>query len=244
MHRHKPKILTGTVALHHHDELMKYLLQSGKYSDLTISCRDREFSVHRAIVCPRCPHFAAACGDFLEGRTGRITLGDDDPDTVERMISYLYTLDYEDEECAPVQENQEQAPPALFSSVRVYAIADKYIISSLKELAKERFSKWAASNWSHPDFPIVVREVCQSTPSSDRGLRDVVSKLLGKHTALLDNDDFSDATDLFGEFGLGVVRQVVKHKNEMELRIKTLEEAMAQQAGPWGEPRKLLAKRF
>jgi hypothetical protein len=45
---------------------MKSILESAKYSDLTLSCSDREFHVHRAIVCPRSPFFAAACdGKFL-----------------------------------------------------------------------------------------------------------------------------------------------------------------------------------
>jgi len=45
----------------------KYLLNSAsvydssKYSDLTIRCRDRDFKVHRAVVCPRSTFFAAAC---------------------------------------------------------------------------------------------------------------------------------------------------------------------------------------
>jgi len=33
-----------------------------------------------------------------EAHSGRIELQEDDPDTVERMISYMYTLDYKDEE--------------------------------------------------------------------------------------------------------------------------------------------------
>jgi hypothetical protein len=160
-----------------------------------------------------------------EGKTGRISLDDDDPDTVERMISYLYTLDYEDEEYpgARAKENLGLTPPALFSSIRVYAIADKYIIPALKELARERFSEWAESNWSHHDFPAMVREVCRSTPSSDRGLRDVVSRELAKHTVLLEKDDFFDPTELFGELGLEILRQVVSDRSSMEQQIKALE---------------------
>ena len=33
-----------------------------------------------------------------EAHSGRIELPEDDPDTVERMISYMYTFDYKDEE--------------------------------------------------------------------------------------------------------------------------------------------------
>ena len=41
------------------------ILQSAKYSDLTVRCGSEEFKIHRAIVCPRSKFFAAACdGQF------------------------------------------------------------------------------------------------------------------------------------------------------------------------------------
>ncbi|KAI9781527.1 MAG: hypothetical protein M1839_005942 [Geoglossum umbratile] len=74
------------------------LFQSDKYSDLTITCGNEVFKVHRAVVCPRSKFFAAACdGKFKEGITSEIELPDDDPETVQRMLSFLYTCDYNDE---------------------------------------------------------------------------------------------------------------------------------------------------
>ena len=70
---------------------MTLLLQAAKYSDLTIVCRGREFPVHRAIVCPHSPFLDAADGMCQEAHSGRIELPEDDPDAVERMISYMYT---------------------------------------------------------------------------------------------------------------------------------------------------------
>ncbi|KAI9765219.1 MAG: hypothetical protein M1840_007711 [Geoglossum simile] len=180
---------------------MKSILQSGKYSDLTITCGDNTFKVHRSVICPRSRFFEAACdNEFKEGRTGEVALVDDDPTTVKRMISYLYTLDYENEGNLEVevaasfpipgesveadtltlvdaQDDEPEEKPAHFSDVRVYAIADKYGIIELKQLAKRRFERWAGQNWSHKDFPVIVREVFKSTPSSDRGLRDIVCRV-------------------------------------------------------------------
>lgn len=75
------------------------LWTSGMYSDLTIRCGFEEYKVHRSIICPRSTFFAAACnGKFEEAKTATITLNDDDPKTVERMLLYLYKLDYPDQD--------------------------------------------------------------------------------------------------------------------------------------------------
>jgi hypothetical protein len=49
-----------------HGKAMNLLMESKKYSDLTLLCGGREFAVHRAIVCPRSPFFDAACGGCFE----------------------------------------------------------------------------------------------------------------------------------------------------------------------------------
>ena len=94
---------------------LKTLYESGKYSDLIISCGEKQFNVHRAIVCTQCPWIAAACdGNFMvglvlhsamlsangrsmqESASGMITIVDETPATVERVIVYLYTSEYDD----------------------------------------------------------------------------------------------------------------------------------------------------
>jgi hypothetical protein len=57
-----------------HIKVMKLLLQSAKYSDLTLVCRGREFPVHRAIVCPHSPFFDAACSSGFQVSTGSLSV--------------------------------------------------------------------------------------------------------------------------------------------------------------------------
>ncbi|KAF2703829.1 hypothetical protein K504DRAFT_507740 [Pleomassaria siparia CBS 279.74] len=71
------------------------LFECGKYSDLTIVCGTKRYSVHRALVCSRSEFFDGACRNpFQESQTGVIDLTEDDPEAVEHMVNYFYHLDY------------------------------------------------------------------------------------------------------------------------------------------------------
>ncbi|KAK5094183.1 hypothetical protein LTR70_004245 [Exophiala xenobiotica] len=72
-----------------HDSLM----HDDEYADLTIRAGVRTWKVHRSILCSRCRFFKAACKDgFQEAESQMINLNDDNPQGVEQMLEYLYTL--------------------------------------------------------------------------------------------------------------------------------------------------------
>lgn len=63
------------------------MFESGKYSDLTIICGDKRYSVHRALLASRSTFFDGACRNpFRESETGVIDLTEDDPEAVEHMV--------------------------------------------------------------------------------------------------------------------------------------------------------------
>ncbi|EWZ40999.1 hypothetical protein FOZG_06426 [Fusarium oxysporum Fo47] len=73
------------------------LLQSEKFSDITIICGERQFKTHRAVVCTQSPFFdKAMSGDYMESTSRSIELPEDDPDVVERFLEFLYTGTYSD----------------------------------------------------------------------------------------------------------------------------------------------------
>ena len=141
---------------------------------------------------------------------------DDDPETVKRMLSYLYTLDYSDErlpddptetvvaeailpphlrhktKTATGGENRLGGPssgveseplydPKRLNNVLVYAVADKYDIPELKELAKRKFQHLMNNEWSNVEFEAVRDTIFGNTPSQDTGLRQILSQICIDH---------------------------------------------------------------
>ena len=72
---------------------------------------------------------------------------------------------------------------------QMYALADKYGIHDLKDLAREKFAEVASNEWDGKDFPVAVHTVYASTPESDYGLRNVVVDTLSQHRELLEKPE-------------------------------------------------------
>ncbi|KAJ4352007.1 uncharacterized protein N0V89_007353 [Didymosphaeria variabile] len=76
---------------------MKSLLETGKHSDFKITCGNKTWDVHKAIVCSQSDFFDAATrfGGKKEATEGVLNLPNDDPDIVGCMIQFMYELDYQ-----------------------------------------------------------------------------------------------------------------------------------------------------
>ncbi|KAL1964973.1 hypothetical protein VTN77DRAFT_6173 [Rasamsonia byssochlamydoides] len=109
------------------------------------------------------------------------------------------------------------------NSLRVYAIADKYLILPLKELARARFTKWAAYHWSSPRFLAAAREIFDGETGNYSELREAVMMPLVRHAdCFLDHDndrcnnnngDYDSVGQLlhdYGEISVVVLRRVLE----------------------------------
>lgn len=148
-----------------------------------------------------------------------VSLEDDDPFIIERMLSYLYTLDYSDNAAArpalsikqnwPPHLSKEESKSVLQVDARVYALAEKYDISGLKDLAKYKYET-ALNNCSGGDFLKSIQDVYGLTRESDRGLRDLVIKHTRGHMPdLKDKNEFTLAIEEIGEFSLDLLKAVL-----------------------------------
>ncbi|MCJ1244622.1 hypothetical protein MMC30_001820 [Trapelia coarctata] len=166
------------------------LLGTGEYSDFTVTCGKRVWRVHRAIVCSRSTYFKKVCdGSFKEAKQGTITFEEDDPTLIDQMLLYLYTRQYPQ----PYQA-ADRAVFSLLYDARIYAVADKYELPDFKAKIQKAFEQLLADHFDHPLFATVAAYVYESTPQSDRGLRDPFLDVLWDHkTTLLPKSEVQEA---------------------------------------------------
>lgn len=162
-----------------------------------------------------------------------IDLKDIKPVLVDKLVHYLYNFDYEDEgfllEYLQQDEdyeanrsgagkdrgNEEQEGKETLQSnesqrlalhVNMYIIGDRFDLSELKDLAKEKFSAALIERWDKEDLPYVIRTIYENTLPGDRPLRDCLFPTLLQHkTALRSNEDFMDAVKTHGDFAVDLV---------------------------------------
>jgi hypothetical protein len=68
----------------------------------------------------------------------------------------------------------------------MYALADFYQVEELKELAKNKFIGAVELGWKSDQLGAALHTIFTTTPSTDRGLRDVAVSILRNHIEVVD----------------------------------------------------------
>ncbi|GAB7359802.1 hypothetical protein MBLNU230_g6971t1 [Neophaeotheca triangularis] len=97
--------------------------------------------------------------------------------------------DSDEYESVDDEEEDTEAESHLLLHTKVYALAEKYDIPSLKPLAKRKFEMAMACYYDSPEFADAIEEVYDSTPDSDRGLRNIVLQAFKMHPQLANTQD-------------------------------------------------------
>jgi hypothetical protein len=92
----------------------------------------------------------------------------------------------------------------------MYEIGDKYYVSGLKELSKEKFQLACYWHWDDAKFAEAANHAFSTTPEDDKGLRDVVCKIISQHMVLLKKPEIEA---LMMEFN-GLAFSLLKEKAE------------------------------
>ncbi|OJD32335.1 btb poz domain protein [Diplodia corticola] len=179
-------------------EVVRSHFNSETFSDVDVVCaNDDAYKCHR-LVLSQSPVLAKALDPqlgFKESTRGVIELNNDDPSAVKAMLEFLYTFDYTD-------PNGADYSKILLFDAEMYALGEIYAISSLKKLAKKRFQDMFERPLDGHIIAPAIRAIYDTTPETDRGLRDVVvASCKPRIRSLLKDDDFNEMMDNVGPFG-------------------------------------------
>lgn len=164
-----------------------------------------------------------------EASTKTMTLVQEDPAIISLMIDYLYTHSYKDKDdedddwdfsdtLKPQDDEKKEEPARVPTCLKLYAVADKYMIPSLKSAARDRFAAWAIENWSTPSFLLAVREIYENETGNYVELREVaVRPMVARADDLFMKEEFVNLLKDFGELSTELLRRVLD-KNRIAKR--------------------------
>jgi hypothetical protein len=185
------------------------ILESSKYSDLTITCQGQAFKVHHIFICPQSKALAACVeSGFKESITGEIKLDHDDPEAVHKMISFFYTQTY---------TLDDTASEPLLSHTRIYITADKYDVPLLKRLAGENYYKVTLEKFDENLFLFIdsLKMIYDETPESDKSLRDVAIKAAWNNLRdLMETKAFVELLKENPDISVDILKVASKHAPE------------------------------
>ncbi|KAF9760952.1 hypothetical protein IL306_004037 [Fusarium sp. DS 682] len=193
------------------------LFETGNYSDLSLISKEKNYPSHRAVVCPQSSVIAKKCQfqDATQGSSSKscgaapeycFDFLDDEPDSVDCLIQYLYRQDYQNthpghENNQRDEDNNTENPEEIklpddhtddsypVFHVRMYALAEKYDISALKDLALSKFKIVIQQSPPLDQFLDSAEEAYTSTVPEDRGMRNTIVKHIHSYPELLDHEN-------------------------------------------------------
>jgi hypothetical protein len=149
---------------------------------------------------------------YQEGKTGKINLPDDDPEAINITVQHLYGQSYKD----TMPNLEDYAEDRALLNLKVYAIADKYHITSLEECAKAEFEDWAWRSQCTEPWRRAVEEIWENNEFS--GLHLVVEKQVADDIDRMLEDDWLPLIDMgmkLGRFSAAFLHHIVDKKNRV-----------------------------
>lgn len=150
-----------------------------------------------------------------ESLSGVVILEEDDPATVARMLRHFYGWTYDDKQPSPLQTQSSESPdyesismtPAeviMLNNVLMYALAEKFDLSSLMDISTSRFdavhdrlAPTQKDRVTLAGFRRIVVTIHETTPPSALCLRRSAARFCAKHIReiLADQDWWDFMTD-------------------------------------------------
>ncbi|KAK8239409.1 hypothetical protein IWZ00DRAFT_556764 [Phyllosticta capitalensis] len=170
-------------------------------TDLIVRCNGKEFHLHKIILGTQSEFFEKACNPdspFTEAKTGVISLDDDDPILIKFVFAFCYTCSIDMGILDELYSKRAPEHANLLRCIDAYSTADKYRFTGLKDGIKAEFrvhfSRFTRRGTLSPSFfTKMTMKIFESTPSTDRGLREQVILYASKHLdSLIVHEQFKD----------------------------------------------------
>ena len=98
----------------------------------------------------------------------------------------------------------------LMLHAQMYEIADKYDVTGLKELSREKFLRASAKFWDDELFAPAAHYAFSTTPEDDDGLRGVVNNITSQHMCLLNKPAIEALAREFNGLSFGLLKARAK----------------------------------
>ncbi|KAK4999995.1 hypothetical protein LTR66_001084 [Elasticomyces elasticus] len=164
---------------------LREFYEGSQHCDMVIKCGKRKWKVHKLVLALHSKVFKEICyGSSKEAKEGLIDLSGNDVDVVDAMITFLYRLGTFDHE--PDEINDDAIEPMMLC-VRLYALADHFNISELKETAKDELKELVEREpaWGTEEFAAAVRDMYKENYASDCSIRGIALAVVRKQKEYL-----------------------------------------------------------
>lgn len=160
---------------------------------------------------------------------------ENESDEEEMQLSYLSKHGHDN-------SRTNLSPTSSPKSLHVYAIADKYLINPLKDLARTRFTHWVSCHWWTKGFVAAAREIFDNETGNYEDLKEVILSAITLHADTLlcgrinsssnnkDRDEESEINKFmqdYNEVGFEVLRRTLDRtrirQRGLEVEVADLE---------------------
>ncbi|KAI0999909.1 hypothetical protein K3495_g8289 [Podosphaera aphanis] len=143
------------------------LFNNRLYSDIKVSIQGEVLNAHRFVIC-QCDYFKKAFQNdgariFAEGQSNSIEFNDGSAAAYWRVFEYLYKGWYSENAC----NNNIKDDPLLLKDIRVFVLADMFLLNGLKNTARSRLMAKLSVSKMNEEYIECVREVFATTCDAD-----------------------------------------------------------------------------
>lgn len=197
-------------------EGIRRLYGTKEFADVSITCNGKKWRAHRLVLCAQSEYFQKMLSStFKEAKESKINFDDDDWEMIHELLYCKHERvchSHDSSLILPYADfyffKYSDAPPdnvePIIYDVRVYAVADKYLVGDLREIVADHFTRRAEQVWSTKAFADAIHEIYTKGPQVSL-LRDIVVTTVHEHPELLETESvytrFREVLGEVAEFG-------------------------------------------